>query len=142
MNTVLNRQLANWSVLYFKMHHFHWFVKGDRFFELHQKFEEFYNEAASNLDQIAELLLAKGGSPISTMREFVDQATVKEATGNETTEQMVQQVIQDFKTILKESEAAIKEAENAGDAVTADLFTDLAANLEKHIWMLTAYLAK
>lgn len=138
----LNRQLANWSVLYFKLHHYHWFVKGDQFFELHQKFEEFYNEAASYVDQIAEFLLTKGESPISTMREFLEQATIKEAEGNETAEQMVQQVTQDFKTISEEAKAVIKVAKSAGDAATALMLTDHVAKLEKHIWMLTAYTAK
>ncbi|MGA8942375.1 MAG: DNA starvation/stationary phase protection protein [Thermoactinomyces sp.] len=138
----LNRHLANWSVLYFKLHHYHWFVKGNQFFELHQKFEEFYNEAASYVDEIAEFLLARGGSPISTMREFLDQATIKEAAGNETAEQMVQQVIEDFKAILEEAKATVKAAESKGDTATADLFTGLVGKLEKHIWMLTAYTAK
>ncbi len=142
LQTVLNRQLANWSVLYFKLHHYHWFVKGDQFFELHQKFEEFYNEAALTLDQIAEFLLAKGGAPISTMKEFLDKATIKEASGNEKAAEMVQQVIQDFKTISEETKVAIKEADNAGDAAAADLLTGLVSKLEKHIWMLTAYSAK
>lgn len=142
LQMVLNRQLANWSVLYFKLHHYHWFVKGDQFFELHQKFEEFYNEAALILDQVAERLLAIGGIPSSTMREYLNQATIQEAVGNETTEQMVQQVIADFKTIAGESREAIKAAESAGDDPTADLFIGLVAKLEKHLWMLTAYFAR
>ncbi len=142
LQTVLNRQLANWSVLYFKLHHYHWFVKGDQFFELHQKFEEFYNEAALILDQIAERLLAIGGIPGSTMREYLNQATIQEAVGNETTEQMVQQVAADFQTISGETGEAIKAAESIGDAATADLLIGLLAKLEKHLWMLKAYSAR
>ena len=29
---VLNEQVANWTVLYTKIHNFHWFVKGPHFF--------------------------------------------------------------------------------------------------------------
>ncbi|WP_374718123.1 Dps family protein, partial [Neobacillus sp.] len=54
---VLNKQIANWAVLYLKLHNYHWFVKGDQFFTLHAKFEEFYNEAADHLDELAERLL-------------------------------------------------------------------------------------
>ncbi|HEY2420731.1 MAG TPA: ferritin-like domain-containing protein, partial [Neobacillus sp.] len=43
--SVLNKQIANWTVLYVKLHNYHWYVKGGQFFTLHVKFEEFYNEA-------------------------------------------------------------------------------------------------
>lgn len=31
----LNKQIANWGVLYVKIHNYHWFVKGKNFFTLH-----------------------------------------------------------------------------------------------------------
>ncbi|MDV2888516.1 ferritin-like domain-containing protein, partial [Alkalihalophilus pseudofirmus] len=51
---VLNKQIANWSVLYMKLHNYHWYVKGEQFFTLHVKFEEFYNEAGLHVDELAE----------------------------------------------------------------------------------------
>ncbi len=42
----LNTQVANFSVLYMKLHNYHWYVKGENFFTLHVKFEELYTEAA------------------------------------------------------------------------------------------------
>ena len=30
----LNTQVANFSVLYMKLHHYHWYVKGESFFTL------------------------------------------------------------------------------------------------------------
>lgn len=44
---VLNKQVANWNVLYVKLHNYHWYVTGPHFFTLHEKFEEFYNEAGT-----------------------------------------------------------------------------------------------
>ena len=66
LEQVLNQQIANWNVLYTKLHQFHWYVKGPHFFNLHAKFEELYEEAASTIDEFAEQLLANSGSPIST----------------------------------------------------------------------------
>ena len=48
----VNKQVANWTVLYEKMHHYHWYVKGHHFFGLHGKFEEFYNEANDHIDEL------------------------------------------------------------------------------------------
>lgn len=142
LHKTLNQQLANFSVLYFKLYHYHWFVKGEKFFELHAKFEEFYKEAASYIDEIAERILAIQGIPLSTMKEYLDHATIREAVGNETAEQMVEQLIQDFQVMVDEVKQGIQEAERAKDDSSADLLTDIRTNLEKHIWMLTSYLAK
>jgi starvation-inducible DNA-binding protein len=142
LHKTLNQQLANFGVLYFKLYHYHWFVKGEKFFELHAKFEEFYKEAASYIDEIAERILAIKGIPLSTMKEYLDHATIQEAVGNETAEQMVEQLIQDFQVVVDEAKKGIKEAERAEDDSSADLLTDIRTNLEKHIWMLTSYLAK
>ena len=56
IHETLNVQIANWSVLYTKLHRFHWYVKGPAFFTLHAKFEELYNAAGLTVDQIAERL--------------------------------------------------------------------------------------
>lgn len=40
LQEVVNRQIAGWSVLYTKLHNFHWYVQGPHFFTLHAKFEE------------------------------------------------------------------------------------------------------
>ncbi|HIW33187.1 MAG TPA: DNA starvation/stationary phase protection protein, partial [Candidatus Paenibacillus intestinavium] len=70
MNTIqeqLNRQIANWSVLYVKLHNYHWYVKGTQFFTLHAKFQELYEEATLHVDEIAERLLAVKGQPLAKM---------------------------------------------------------------------------
>lgn len=62
---VLNKQVADWSVLFTKLHNFHWYVKGPQFFTLHEKFEELYTESATHIDEIAERILAIGGKTSS-----------------------------------------------------------------------------
>ena len=102
----LNELVATWSVLYTKLHNYHWYVNGPSFFTLHTKFEELYNEVTLNLDEIAERILSKGGKPVATLKEHLELSHVKEATGNESTEEMVQITIDDFKTVMD----ALKEA--------------------------------
>jgi starvation-inducible DNA-binding protein len=36
---------------------FHWNIKGEKFFELHVKFEELYNDLILKIDEIAERVL-------------------------------------------------------------------------------------
>jgi starvation-inducible DNA-binding protein len=139
---VLNKQVANWSVLYIKLHHFHWYVKGSNFYTLHEKFEEMYNEAAKNVDELAERLLAVGGKPVSTMKACIEQASIQEAAGGESAEQMVQAVITDFNTLIRESKEGITAAEAADDEATGDMFLGITESLQKHVWMLQAFLGK
>ena len=44
----LAQLLADLQVYYTNLRNFHWNVKGHRFFTMHAKFEEFYNDPVSN----------------------------------------------------------------------------------------------
>ncbi|MFZ7944952.1 MULTISPECIES: Dps family protein [Bacillaceae] len=137
---VINQQIANWNVLYTKLHQFHWYVKGPHFFTLHAKFEELYDEAAATIDEFAEQLLANGGSPISTLKESLQLATIKETNDKLTADEMVQAVIKDFSIIIDELKTGMTVAEQNDDEVTSDMFLGLMGKLEKHNWMLKSFL--
>lgn len=139
---ILNKQIANWNVLFVKLHHYHWYVKGEQFFTLHAKFEELYNEAAPNIDELAERLLSIGGQPIATMKEYLAQASVQEATGQESAEEMVEAIVNDFSVMIKELKEGMSLAEEANDEATGDLLLAIHSSLEKHVWMLKAFLGK
>ena len=139
LHEVLNRQIANFSVLYVKLHHYHWYVKGPSFYTLHAKFEELYDEAAGYVDELAERLLALGGRPVSRMADFLKLATVKEASGEEDADAMVLAIADDFRRIAAELDEGIRAAESEGDSATADLLTGIRKSLDKHAWMLRAF---
>ncbi|MEC2074305.1 Dps family protein [Alkalihalophilus marmarensis] len=140
LEQVLNQQIANWNVMYTKLHRFHWYVKGPHFFTLHSKFEELYEEAATIIDDFAEQLLTNNGKPISTLKEYVQLSTIEEATEQLSTEEMVKTVIKDFSLIIDELKAGMIIAEQNNDEVTSDLFLGLIEKLQKHNWMLKAFL--
>jgi starvation-inducible DNA-binding protein len=140
MAEVLNQQIANWTVLYVKLHNYHWYVKGNQFFTLHAKFEELYNEAALHIDELAERLLALKGQPVATMKECLELASVQEATNQEDAQQMVQTLVNDFEQINKELREGMEVADEQNDEVTGDMLLAIHSSLEKHIWMLTSFL--
>ncbi|WP_042351597.1 Dps family protein [Bacillus massiliigorillae] len=140
LHSLMNTQLTNWTVLYTKLHNFHWYVKGPHFFTLHEKFEEFYTETATYVDDIAERLLTIGGQPVGTLKETLKMATIQEANGSEKADEMVQIILDDFKIIAKDIETLLEAAEEAQDEETGDLFLGIKATLEKNMWMLQAYL--
>lgn len=137
---VLNKQVANWTVLYVKLHNYHWYVKGSHFFTLHMKFEELYDEASLHLDELAERILALKGNPVATMKECLNQSTLKEANGNETAEQMVSQLVKDFEALIGELVSGMEEAQAGNDETSADMLLQIHTSLEKHVWMLQSFL--
>lgn len=140
LNKELNKQVATWSVMYTKLHNFHWYVKGPQFFTLHAKFEELYNEATLHMDEIAERLLTLGGQPVATLKEHLELSDVTEATGKESTDQMVGTVVKDFDKIMKSLKKGMDEATKDEDDMTVDLLNAVYQSIEKHQWMLNAYL--
>lgn len=138
----LNKLVANLTVLYTKLHSFHWYVKGSSFYTLHEVFEKYYDHVTETLDEVAERFLAIGGRPVSTLKGSLELATIKEATENESTQEMVQAVLEDFTLLINDLAELMESSEEANDQGTADLALGLKTELEKNVWMLKAYLEK
>ncbi|MFA5006105.1 MAG: DNA starvation/stationary phase protection protein [Candidatus Izemoplasmatales bacterium] len=134
----LNRRVADFGVLFVKLHNYHWLVTGPHFHQLHALFETLYDEVAERLDEVAERILQLGGVPFATLKEFLAQTSIPEARGNETPTEMVNQTIYDFTTVNEAVREAIRTAQTDGDEVTADLLVGISKSFEKHLWMLGA----
>lgn len=140
LQKALNVQVANWSVLYTKLHNYHWYVKGPSFFDLHAKFEEFYDEAGAVVDEVAERLLAIGGKPAASMKEYLEIATLNEAGNEVSAKEMVATLAADYKALKEELVELAAVADNKNDNVTHDLAVGLIGKIDLHVWMLGAYI--
>lgn len=142
VRSALNLQVANFTVLWTKLHNYHWYVKGDNFFSLHDKFEELYTTSGSYVDELAERLLAIGGEPIGKQSDAIEEASVKEAEYDIDASEMVSQLVKDFETVAKEMDEGKKASEDAGDDRTADIFIGMITEVEKNTWMLKSFLGR
>jgi starvation-inducible DNA-binding protein len=133
---LLNRQVANFGVLYTKLHNFHWFVKGFQFFQLHELFERLYDEVTEHFDAVAERLLMLDLLPYASLKDFLANTSLQEATGKEELLDMVKSTIADFEVVNKELAELIKGAQDAADEVTVDLALGIQSSIQKHLWML------
>lgn len=137
----LNVLVADSMVLYQKLHHYHWNVTGDEFFSLHAKFEELYNMFSVVLDDAAERVLTIGGKPPRTLGEMLELTQLTEdASLPDDEEDMIEAVIADFTKVLEYTLPLVEAAEEARDRGTVAMLDDIRAQLEKHIWMLNAFL--
>lgn len=142
LQNVLNKQVSNLSVLFTKLHHYHWYVKGPQFFQLHEKFEELYDEMNELYDAFAERLLMIGGSPVSTQKGNLELTSLKEETNHKMDQMsMVKAVLADIKQLSEEFKVALDVAGSENDEVTVDMFVGALTSFEKHIWMLSAVVA-
>lgn len=140
LHNFLNKQVANFSVLFTKLHHHHWYVKGEGFFTLHELFEELYDEINEFYDEFAERLLTIDGHPISNMKGYLEVTSLAEVNKTLTSREMVEDVYNDFKLIVVELKEGMVIAGEVGDEVTIDLLVSTSAVLEKHAWMLKFFL--
>jgi len=135
----LNQLLANYSVHYQKLRNFHWNVKGADFFDVHEQFEEQYNDVKVAIDDIAERIRVFGQTPLSTMREYLESAEIKESGTDLNAMEMVKEIIRDYEVLLEYMFKVIEYAIDNGDSGTEDMVKSFVKKTEKNHWMMSAF---
>lgn len=77
----LNDLLSNYQLFYINTRGFHWNITGEKFFELHLKFEELYNDALLKVDDIADRIRTLDFTPLHSFSDYLKYPFIKEATG-------------------------------------------------------------
>lgn len=137
----LNDLLANYQLFYQNLRGLHWNIKGKEFFELHLKFEEFYNDAVIKVDEIAERILTLEGEPYHTYSDYLKTAEIKEEKNIIDGKQGVTITINNFKILIAKERSILSLASNADDEGTVSLMSDYISQTEKILWMLNSYLS-
>lgn len=136
----LNVLLADMIVFRQKVLHYHWSVRGRNFFQLHEQFENYYNQWTGWIDELAERVLQLDAQPLPTLSDIIDTATLKEDPSTPDDSTMVQNLADDMKVLAEKLIAVIDSAEEAKDRPTANLADDINDEIAKHRWMLNAWL--
>lgn len=135
----LNDLLANYQVFYQNLRGFHWNIKGEKFFELHLKFEELYNDVILKIDEVAERILTLGATPLHAYSDYLATSDIKEVKDSSDAKSTVQETLSGFKTLVVKERSILKDAQDADDEGTAALMSDYLSQQEKTVWMLSAY---
>lgn len=136
----LNSLLADFQVYYQNVRGFHWNVKGNRFFVLHAKFEELYNDAVEKVDEIAERILTLGQTPLHSYAAYAKAASLKAVENASDGDECLRHVAENISVLIRREREILALAEEAGDDGTQDLITPYISQQEKLLWMLSAYL--
>ncbi|MDT0689788.1 Dps family protein [Salegentibacter sp. F188] len=138
----LNVLLADYHLYYQKLRNFHWNVIGKNFFDLHEKFEELYDDAKLKVDELAERILTLRHQPTSNLSEYLKLSNIKESESQLTDYDMIKILLEDHRILLNQMRQVIEVAEAGGDEGTIDLIGAYIRELEKTSWMLDAWKMK
>ncbi len=140
--SALNQLLANYHVYYQNLRNFHWNIKGENFFELHEQFEELYTDAREKIDDIAERVLTLRYDPMSKMSDYLTYSDVEESELIKYDRDMVAVILDNHRIIIENMRMVMDEAEKANDEGTLDLIGGFLEDLEKASWMYDAWLTR
>ncbi len=140
--TQLNILLADYHLYYQKLRNFHWNVEGKNFFDLHEKFEEMYDDAKIKIDEIAERILTLRLNPVSNFSEYLKASNLEESKTDLEDYQMVETLLEDHGKIISQMRKVVNTADAGDDEGTIDLVGAYIRELEKSSWMLEVWLKK
>ena len=136
----LNVLLADYHVFYINTRGFHWNIKGEKFFELHLKFEELYNDLQLKIDEVAERILTLGFTPMHSYQDFLSNSSIPEAKNVSDGRQAVQSILDSFKIAIKLQRELLALSDEADDEGTNALMSDYIREQEKLVWMYSAFM--
>lgn len=136
----LNELLADYQIFYINTRGYHWNVKGEKFFELHLKFEELYTDLQIKIDEVAERILTLGHTPMHSFSDFLANSSVKEHSASEG-RKCIEGILNAFVTIINKQRVLLNLAAEAGDEGSNALMSDYIRLQEKQVWMYNAYMS-
>ncbi|MEX0290595.1 MAG: Dps family protein [Flavobacteriaceae bacterium] len=138
----LNVLLANFQRYYQNLRGIHWNIKGKRFFDLHLKFEELYDDANLKVDEIAERILTLGGVPYHTFEDYVENSKLPVGKNVSRDEDAIRLIVQSLTELLILERGILEASGEAGDEGTNAMISDFITQQEKTVWMMKAWLAE
>ena len=135
----LNILLSNFQVYYQNLRGLHWNIRGKRFFQLHIKFEELYNDAQAKIDLLAERVLTLGFTPLHTFEDYIANNQLEVGKNISKDTEAVHLVMESLANLLQIERVILDETAKIGDEGTNSMMSDFIAEQEKTIWMMKAW---
>lgn len=100
----LNKVLADIAVLKQKAYNMHWNVRDKNFMSIHKMTESLYEGLIELFDEVAEKIAMEGKLPLSTLKEYLKESSIKEEpTKHFTTNEIVKILSKDLNQLLKDT---------------------------------------
>lgn len=136
----MNELLANFQVYYQNLKGLHWNIKGKRFFDLHLKFEELYNDSQLKIVLIAERVLTLGSTPLHTFSDYISISKMKVGKNISNGSEAVKLILETKSVLLQLERVILKNTAAIKDEGTNSMISDFIVEQEKTNWMFKAWL--
>lgn len=136
----LNALLSNFQIYYQNLRGLHWNIRGKRFFDLHLKFEELYNDSQLKIDLIAERVLTLSGTPLHTFSDYIEHSKLKVGKNISKDTEAIQLITDSLIELLKIERVILEKSGAINDEGTNSMMSDFIVEQEKTIWMLKAWM--
>jgi starvation-inducible DNA-binding protein len=138
---ILNDRLADAIDLQSQVKQAHWNVKGPHFIALHELFDKISDAVLEHIDEIAERVTSLGGTAEGTVAVAAKRSKLKNYPLSITAgKDHLYYLSSQLSTYGRALRAAIDDTGKLGDANTADLFTGISREVDKHLWFVEAHL--
>src|SRR6266566_81874 len=138
---ILNQKLADIIDLQTQLKQAHWNVKGPHFIGLHELFDKVAEELEEVTDDMAERTVEMAGVALGTIQVVSKNSRLKPYPLNLVAgREHVSALSNALAAFGATTRGAIDDAARAGDADTADLFTEVSRGVDKLLWMVEAHL--
>lgn len=119
----------------------HWNVEGPAFFQLHDAFQQQYEELFAAVDELAERIRALGAPAPGGLRTLAALSSVNELKiGSHGARELVDHMIEGHRRAAESAAKVRDEAAKAEDPETEDLAIARVRQHEKTIWMLRSFM--
>ncbi len=139
LSAELNVLLANFQIYYQNLRGLHWNIRGKRFFDLHLKFEELYNDSQLKIDLIAERVLTLDGIPLHTFEDYIKHNQLEIGKNIHQDENAIELIVASLTKLLAIERVILKKSGEIDDEGTNSMIGDFIVEQEKTIWMLKAW---
>jgi starvation-inducible DNA-binding protein len=137
---LLNARLADSIDLALATKQAHWNLRGPQFIAVHEMLDGLRATLDGHVDTVAERVAQLGGVALGTTQAVAAASTLQAyPTGISQVREHLASLIERYAHVANTVRAAIDEADTAGDAATADIFTAYSRDLDKALWFLEAH---
>ena len=136
----LNVLLANFQIYYQNLRGLHWNIRDRRFFDLHVKFEELYNDSQLKIDLIAERVLTLHATPLHTFEDYIKYNKLQIGKNIQNDLKSIELILESLVKLLQIERIILKKASDIEDEGTTSMMSDFIVEQEKTIWMMKALL--